>query len=140
MLSRLRAGLEDFGQLILFGGETLAWTARPPWRWELLLGQMAAADYVDKLPILYEEFVESARFHAGQWSVVGPFLSAKDLMGKTAAFWEKTVLPRMERDFGGVYRYLNDPYPDGPNSYLEGVLTNLERIKRAVRPPGITRH
>ena len=42
LLARLRAGLEDFGQLILFGGETLAWTARPPWRWELLLGQMAA--------------------------------------------------------------------------------------------------
>jgi phospholipid/cholesterol/gamma-HCH transport system permease protein len=42
VLARLRAGLEDFGQLILFGGETLAWTARPPWRWELLLGQMAA--------------------------------------------------------------------------------------------------
>ncbi|HEY6104990.1 MAG TPA: ABC transporter permease [Anaeromyxobacteraceae bacterium] len=42
LLGRLRAGLEDFGQLILFGGETLAWTARPPWRWELLLAQMAA--------------------------------------------------------------------------------------------------
>ncbi|HEY6104403.1 MAG TPA: ABC transporter permease, partial [Anaeromyxobacteraceae bacterium] len=42
VISRLRAGLEDFGQLIFFGGETLAWTARPPWRWELLLGQMAA--------------------------------------------------------------------------------------------------
>jgi len=42
VLARLRAGLTDFGQLILFGGETLAWTARPPWRWELLLGQMAA--------------------------------------------------------------------------------------------------
>ncbi len=42
VLSRLRAGLTDFGQLILFGGETLAWMARPPWRWEMLLGQMAA--------------------------------------------------------------------------------------------------
>ncbi|HYQ80025.1 MAG TPA: ABC transporter permease [Anaeromyxobacteraceae bacterium] len=42
MRSRLRAALEDFGQLVLFGGETLAWAARPPWRWELLLGQMEA--------------------------------------------------------------------------------------------------
>jgi phospholipid/cholesterol/gamma-HCH transport system permease protein len=40
LLGRLRAGLEDFGQLILFGGETLAWTARAR-RWELLLGQLA---------------------------------------------------------------------------------------------------
>ena len=42
VLSRLRAALEDFGQLVLFGGETLAWAARPPWRWELLLAQMEA--------------------------------------------------------------------------------------------------
>jgi phospholipid/cholesterol/gamma-HCH transport system permease protein len=42
VLSRLRAALEDFGRLVLFGGETLAWAARPPWRWELLLGQMEA--------------------------------------------------------------------------------------------------
>ena len=42
VLSRLRAALEDFGQLVLFGGETLAWAARPPWRWELLVVQMAA--------------------------------------------------------------------------------------------------
>ena len=26
-----------------------------------LLGQMAAPDYVDKLPVLYDEFVEAAR-------------------------------------------------------------------------------
>ena len=42
VLGRLRRGIEDFGQLVLFGGETLAWMARPPYRWELLVGQMAA--------------------------------------------------------------------------------------------------
>src|ERR1043165_2090040 len=31
-----------------------------------LLGQMAAHDYIDKLPILYSEFAESARYNAGK--------------------------------------------------------------------------
>jgi hypothetical protein len=48
-----------------------------------LLGQMAAADYVDKLPILYSEFEESAKFNAGRSSAVGMFQSAEDLMRKT---------------------------------------------------------
>jgi len=39
---RLRAVFEDFGDLLLFGGEAVAWTVRPPWRTELLLQQMAA--------------------------------------------------------------------------------------------------
>jgi phospholipid/cholesterol/gamma-HCH transport system permease protein len=38
----LRRAFEDFGQLILFGGEAFAWMARPPYRLELLLAQMAA--------------------------------------------------------------------------------------------------
>jgi phospholipid/cholesterol/gamma-HCH transport system permease protein len=42
VLGRLRASLEDFGELVLFGGETFAWVIRPPWRVELLVQQMAA--------------------------------------------------------------------------------------------------
>jgi len=38
----VRAVFEGFGDLVLFSGETLAWTVRPPWRAELLLQQMAA--------------------------------------------------------------------------------------------------
>jgi phospholipid/cholesterol/gamma-HCH transport system permease protein len=41
-MQRLRAALEDFGNLILFAGETAAWTVRPPFRPELILVQMAA--------------------------------------------------------------------------------------------------
>ena len=42
LVARLKASLSDFGELVLFGGETLAWMARPPWRAELLVHQMAA--------------------------------------------------------------------------------------------------
>ena len=42
MIGRVRAAFEDFGRMILFAGETLAWAVRPPFRLELVLGQMAA--------------------------------------------------------------------------------------------------
>jgi phospholipid/cholesterol/gamma-HCH transport system permease protein len=42
LLARLKASIADFGNLILFSGETLAWVARPPFRVELLLQQMEA--------------------------------------------------------------------------------------------------
>jgi phospholipid/cholesterol/gamma-HCH transport system permease protein len=41
-MGRVRAALEDFGRMILFAGEVLAWTFRPPFRPELVLSQMAA--------------------------------------------------------------------------------------------------
>jgi phospholipid/cholesterol/gamma-HCH transport system permease protein len=41
-MRRLLAALEDFGQMLLFAGEALAWAFRPPFRFELLVAQMAA--------------------------------------------------------------------------------------------------
>jgi phospholipid/cholesterol/gamma-HCH transport system permease protein len=40
-MRRLAAALEDFGQMIFFALETLAWVFRPPYRPELVLAQMA---------------------------------------------------------------------------------------------------
>jgi phospholipid/cholesterol/gamma-HCH transport system permease protein len=40
-MRRLVAALEDFGQMLFFALETLAWTFRPPYRPELVLSQMA---------------------------------------------------------------------------------------------------
>jgi phospholipid/cholesterol/gamma-HCH transport system permease protein len=39
---KLREAVEDFGEMIFFAGETLAWMVRPPFRFELFLAQMAA--------------------------------------------------------------------------------------------------
>lgn len=94
-----------------------------------LLGQMAATDYVDKLPILFAEFEESARFNAGRSASVGTFSSAEELMRKTPDFWEKYVLPKLERDFGALHQFLNDPWPAGPNFYLQGIDRNIQRLK-----------
>lgn len=88
-----------------------------------LLGQMAAADYVDKLPILFEEFAESARYSGTKLM----FESADHLLKMTPGFWKNYVRPKIEKDFQGVYRFLAQPFPDGPNAYLAAIEANVER-------------
>jgi len=95
-----------------------------------LLGQIAAADYIEKLPVLYEEFAEAARFNGSKNSPVAIYGSVDDLLRKTPEFWEKIVWPRLENDFAGVYRFLNEPYPYGPNDYLIAATQNLARLKQ----------
>ena len=98
-----------------------------------LVGQMAAVDYVDKLPILFAEFAESARYSGTKTM----FESAEHLLRMTPMFWEKYVRPKIEKDFQGVYRFLNEPYPDGPNAYLAAIAANIERAKRTIAEPAV---
>ncbi len=95
-----------------------------------LLGQMAADDYVNKLPILYGEFDESARFYEGKMVGVQNFSSAEDLIRKTPDFWDTYVLPKLSNEFWGLFRFLNHPYPDGPNPYVQKVQANVEKVRR----------
>jgi hypothetical protein len=95
-----------------------------------LLGQMAADDYVDKLGILFSEFEESARYNQGKYSGAGAFANADDLRSKTPVFWEKYVLPKINGDFRGLYRYLGRPIAQAENSYVERIRKNLERLRR----------
>lgn len=98
-----------------------------------LLGQMAATDYVEKLPILYSEFAEAARFNQGKMKAGGFFTSAQDLMQKTPMFWEQYVKTKISRDFLGLYKFLNDPYPDGKNDYIEKIEANIARLKEKLK-------
>jgi len=93
-----------------------------------LLGQMAADDYIDKLPVLYEEFVESGKFN-GSNGAVG-FASIEDLMRKTPVFWLKYVLPKVQNDFLGLYRFLAEPATEGRNLYVERIEANIDRLAR----------
>lgn len=94
-----------------------------------LLGQMAADDYIDKLPILYAEFEEAARHNNGPGSGTGAFESQDDLMRKTPLFWEKYVVPKINKDFLGLYHFLSDPPPNGPNEYIDRIEANLDRLR-----------
>jgi hypothetical protein len=95
-----------------------------------LLGQMSAKDYVDKLPVLYLEFAEAAQFDSKHVALLTEFASAEELMENTPAFWEKYVLPKINGDFGKAYRFLNDPYPDGPNPYVQQVVENITLVRQ----------
>jgi hypothetical protein len=96
-----------------------------------LLGQMAAKDYIEKLPVLYLEFAESAQYNAGKSGTSRTlFSSAEDLLQKTPAFWEKYVRPKLDHDFQGIHRFLNDPYPDGKNDYIERIEQNIARLRQ----------
>jgi hypothetical protein len=95
-----------------------------------LLGQMAANDYVEKLPELYEEFAEATNYSRDQQHFVASFKSAVDLIQRTPIFWEQFVLAKLDRDFLGLYHYLSDPHPDGPNFYLDQINANIQRLKQ----------
>jgi hypothetical protein len=95
-----------------------------------LLGQMAADDYVEKLPVLYGEFAEAAAFSHDSAHFISTFLSSDDLIAKTPDFWERSIRGKLDHDLLGLWRFLNDPYPDGPNEYIARIEANMERIKR----------
>jgi len=95
-----------------------------------LLGQMSADDYIEKLPILYSEFEESARFYEGKMVGTLTFSSAADLLRRTPEFWDSYVLRKLDGDFWGLYRFLNQPYPNGPNAYLLKIAANLDRLRK----------
>lgn len=94
-----------------------------------LLGQMAAPDYVDRLPALYAEFSEAASHPEFGTSDLIHFSGADDLIRRTPAFWSFHVRPRLDGEFRGTYRFLNQPWPDGPNHYVEAVEANIQRIR-----------
>ena len=96
------------------------------------LGQMAAPDYVDELPFLFAEFEESdIFFHVPHEK--REFRSLRELIAKTPEFWGSFVLPRLSKDYRGVYRFLAEPYPAGPNAYIQAVERNVARTAEAAR-------
>jgi hypothetical protein len=93
------------------------------------LGQMADPAYPAKLPGLFAEFEESNDFNNVP-AEKRLFKSAQELMAKTRGFWSFFALPKLEKDYEGVYRLLAQP--DGRNPYLESVDLNLTKIDAEV--------
>lgn len=103
-----------------------------------LLGQMAADDYVQKLPILFKEFEEAAEFNLKNGNIKAAnealmFKSPEELMSKTPGFWNFYVKEKIEKDFEGLYQFLKEPYPDGPNSYMVKIEQNLGQIPENIK-------
>lgn len=92
-----------------------------------ILGQMAAPDYLAKLECLHAEFMEA---QAADPSHPLPWLppTPRELVRNTPAFWKQFIQPRLEREYRGVMRFLNHPWPAGPNQYLEAIARHLAHI------------
>jgi hypothetical protein len=97
-----------------------------------LLGQMAAEDYPEKLPVLYSEFAEAARYSKTKTHFVASYSNADELMRKTPDFWAHAVQLKLTREFGGLFKFLNNPYPAGPNYYLDRIEANMERVRHRI--------
>lgn len=91
------------------------------------LAQMSSPDYLEKLPRLYLEFVEAFEYDEVPLEK-RPYQSLDQLLEMTPGFWNKLVLPLLDSEAEGVYRYLS---PEGmPNPYLEAIEYNLEELGR----------
>ncbi len=100
------------------------------------LGQMAASDYIEKLPALYAEFAEAAAYNSGKGGTSRTmFASAADLIQKTPAFWEKYVRIKIENDFQAVYRFLNDPDTHWRNDYIARIEENISTLRQRIQKP-----
>jgi len=89
-----------------------------------LLGQMSADDYVDRLPGLYSEFRESHEYF-GEKAARLWYPDAETLIANTPYFWQSFVKPKLDHQCGGMYEFLNDPYPHGKNRYLDRIQANI---------------
>jgi hypothetical protein len=94
------------------------------------LGQMSAPNYLGELPHLFAEFEESDNF-AGVPAEQRLYHSVDELIAKTPTFWRTSVLPKLDAELLGLYRFLAHPYPDGINPYIEAVNQNIASITAA---------
>ncbi|MGJ8642532.1 MAG: hypothetical protein ACSHX9_03915 [Luteolibacter sp.] len=94
------------------------------------LAQMSAADYLEKLPRLYLEFLEAFE-HEGVPAEKRPYQSVDQLLEMTGGFWRNFVMPLLEGDTEGVYHYLS---PEGsPNPYLIAIEENIAELERRLQ-------
>lgn len=94
------------------------------------LAQMAAPDYLIKLPLLHQEMLEARDASPDTPSPIFVPETVAELIESTPQFFEQLVKPKLEQEFHGVFQLLNDPFPDGPNPYLERIQRHLENIER----------
>ena len=95
----------------------------------IYLAQLGAADYVEELPILFDEFRE-AYLHDNIPHEKWMFKSKQNLLEKTPDFWVKYVRPLLDNEAASVYRYLQ--LPDGTNPYFDAIEANMMRVRAMI--------
>ena len=95
-------------------------------------------NYLGDLPNLFAEFEESDNF-AGVPMDQRVYRSVEELTAKTPQFWRTSVLPKLDNELLGLYRFLARPYPAGRNRYIDAVNQNITIIEAAIAGGGSKR-
>ena len=93
------------------------------------LGQMSDTNYLKKLHALYFEFEESDDYRNIP-KENRMFKSPEELIHSTPSFWENDIIPKIEDDCHGLYKFLAQPYPDGVNAYMAKIEDNIDIIRK----------
>jgi hypothetical protein len=96
------------------------------------LGQMAALEYPEKLPHLFNEFTEADDFNNVPFEQRA-FPSVSAMLAATPSFWTSFVRPKMDADFGSVHKYLCLPDRPDYNPYIAAVEKNVLRISAELK-------
>ena len=85
-----------------------------------LIGQMASRTYLEKLLFLYREYEEAQ---------LPGYNTELDLLKKTRGFYEKIVIPRLRKDFSGLFSYnrahFRERYSVDADLYTEAIERQL---------------
>jgi hypothetical protein len=93
-----------------------------------ILSQMAAPDYPERLPALYQEYREAATHERLRGAGIDNYRNVEDLMRRTRGFYQDHVQRLLTKEWGKVYEEYAHHFGNGTNSYLTAVETNLQRI------------
>lgn len=95
-----------------------------------LLAQMADRAYLEKLLLLYEEFVEAG---------IRDYSSPIDLLEKTEDFYRNVILVRLQNELGGVSRFMIPHFRRRWNLeedlYAESIENNISYLNEVLRRP-----
>jgi hypothetical protein len=101
-----------------------------------ILGTMAAPDYPERLPALYQELAEAAECSPLREGEIEDYESAEALLRKTRDFYRNYAQRMLDQQWGQVYRTLEHHFTDGCNHYLQAIEANLDRIDRILASQG----
>jgi len=92
-----------------------------------LIAQIADVDYIQRLHLLYEEFLEAYEFEGKKNLTnrsIHVYESFQELQDETVDFYKNFILPRLH-DFDRVDRNLVVFFKHGRNPYSENIIANL---------------
>lgn len=96
------------------------------------LAQLGSPHYLEKLPLLYQEFQEAASTQNLTTTTLY-FNSIDEFYAQTILFWNTIYSAVLKDDCHSLFKYLNNPYPDGTNSYIDIIRNNIQTLQKRLQ-------